>query len=924
MLLWSLVLTVFVHAQSLSEAQQKSINNYIELTNQMTGELYELGPALARHYGQMLEYRNKPRPVSPYTCRFSSKEYYVGEARKTSSSLGSGGAAFIAKSEAAYKSFQKIDEACKAIEIYYRLKDYESDNFTKFEELVNSIASSTVEYRNIVQELQQETDKLSRKLQPYLAGNAYHKTDKLMRDQLAFERTLVDALSFNLNERVHTGWPVESTQKHILEVDKRLPALQQGGTGIQYPASSMYTSFVAGVQSLQEVKRNGVDGYTFEKQQSDEHSNNVYRNMLNYYNNDALSFYNQFVKMASQNGYRGVFYLRAVPVAGIRSTVKDVKIEVNHFKDKTVAEFKVAPVATPVTAPVFSSLSNYIELINEGVRQVNHMMNPMHNLNSSASHGKARMKTGAKVKLEYSHKSFELPVTLYQKTIEQTKVLPAAYQKPLADQAEVLYSILTELNQLNNLLQAESASGELTKDSMEHVYTIIERFRTLAAVFDDKKERLYTDARKIFSSYKVPDPASSWLVSGNALLGLLDEDHAQLANAKSAWVAGSDAAMNTAEIERLARDLITNEYTNLAGIQKIGRSNGLCPYSPYEDLATYSRQFAESFTKTRQGSYSSYYRHPYNALVSSYNQSLLGNYNKFCELAKVPLLKSVAQVETFEVVPPKASEQPSVPSVPETKAGEVAAVAEVVTVAPESSSKQKKGKRNQPDKDASAQVASTAHDTVRIETLKKDTVYISRVDTVYVNVNDGHLRSMEGYATNNMVLLLDVSGSMNSPEKLPLLKKSVLMLMEMMRTEDQVSIITFSGKPKVELPPTSFKDEQKITSVIAALKPAGKTDANSGIKLAYQVADKNYIRGGNNRIILATDGEFPIGNPTYDLVKKFASEDIFITVFNFGKTTISTKNLQQLAELGRGNYEYITRENVDLRLIMEAKAKRRK
>jgi secreted protein with Ig-like and vWFA domain len=93
--------------------------------------------------------------------------------------------------------------------------------------------------------------------------------------------------------------------------------------------------------------------------------------------------------------------------------------------------------------------------------------------------------------------------------------------------------------------------------------------------------------------------------------------------------------------------------------------------------------------------------------------------------------------------------------------------------------------------------------------------------------------SMNGYAVNNMVLLLDVSGSMNSADKLPLLKKSVLLLMKIMRPEDQVSIITYSGKAKVVLQPTSFKEEEKIRQVIEGLTSEGKTDGNAGIKLAY-------------------------------------------------------------------------------------------
>ena len=208
-------------------------------------------------------------------------------------------------------------------------------------------------------------------------------------------------------------------------------------------------------------------------------------------------------------------------------------------------------------------------------------------------------------------------------------------------------------------------------------------------------------------------------------------------------------------------------------------------------------------------------------------------------------------------------------------------------------------------------------------TVLHDTVYIERRDTVYLPEPGGNLRSMEGYATNNMILLLDVSGSMNTPEKLPLLKKSVLDLLSMMRQEDQVSIIAFSGKPKTLLVATSFKEEQKIKDAINDLKPSGKTDGNAGVRLAYKVADENYIRGGNNRIILATDGEFGLNEENRQLIEKFSKEDIFLSVFNFGKGAGASKTLEHLADLGKGNYRYISKQNVDLQLIGEAKAKKK-
>ena len=145
----------------------------------------------------------------------------------------------------------------------------------------------------------------------------------------------------------------------------------------------------------------------------------------------------------------------------------------------------------------------------------------------------------------------------------------------------------------------------------------------------------------------------------------------------------------------------------------------------------------------------------------------------------------------------------------------------------------------------------------------------------------------------------------------------------MMRQEDKVSIIAFSGKPKTLLEGTSFKDEQRIRDAINNLQSSGKTDGNAGVKLAYKVADENYIRGGNNRIILATDGEFGLSDETRRLIEKFSNEDIFLSIFNFGKGAGASKALERLAASGKGNYRYISKQNVDLQLIGEAKAKKK-
>jgi Ca-activated chloride channel homolog len=144
-----------------------------------------------------------------------------------------------------------------------------------------------------------------------------------------------------------------------------------------------------------------------------------------------------------------------------------------------------------------------------------------------------------------------------------------------------------------------------------------------------------------------------------------------------------------------------------------------------------------------------------------------------------------------------------------------------------------------------------------------------------------------------------------------------------MRKEDELSIVTYSGDAVIALPPTSCKEIDKILKVVESLQSQGTTNGNAGIRLAYKVADQNYIRGGNNRIILATDGEFPVNKESMKLIEKFANQEVFLSVFYFGKGNEAADTLKDLSGKGKGNYEHIRPENSDLKLLREAKAKRK-
>jgi len=161
----------------------------------------------------------------------------------------------------------------------------------------------------------------------------------------------------------------------------------------------------------------------------------------------------------------------------------------------------------------------------------------------------------------------------------------------------------------------------------------------------------------------------------------------------------------------------------------------------------------------------------------------------------------------------------------------------------------------------------------------------------------------------NLVFLLDVSGSMNYGNKLPLLKKALKLLVKQLRDEDRVAITVYAGAAGVVLPSTSGSDRQRIIEALDKLRAGGSTAGGAGIELAYEIAGKNFVEGGNNRVILATDGDFNVGTSSTDELVKLIEEKreggIFLTVLGFGTGNYKGAKMEQLADKGNGNYAYI-------------------
>lgn len=179
---------------------------------------------------------------------------------------------------------------------------------------------------------------------------------------------------------------------------------------------------------------------------------------------------------------------------------------------------------------------------------------------------------------------------------------------------------------------------------------------------------------------------------------------------------------------------------------------------------------------------------------------------------------------------------------------------------------------------------------------------------LFINIS-GKKLNLEKVPPSNLVFLIDVSGSMDLPNRLPLLKEAFQMLVKNLRQKDTVSIVVYGGTVGLWLPPTSGDQKEKITKAIEGLSASGDTPGEAAIRTAYKVAENNFIAGGNNRIILATDGDFNIGQTSEkeleEMIMKERQSGVYLTCLGVGMGNYKDSKIEVLSKKGNGNFAYL-------------------
>jgi len=174
---------------------------------------------------------------------------------------------------------------------------------------------------------------------------------------------------------------------------------------------------------------------------------------------------------------------------------------------------------------------------------------------------------------------------------------------------------------------------------------------------------------------------------------------------------------------------------------------------------------------------------------------------------------------------------------------------------------------------------------------------------------------------SNLVFLIDTSGSMDEPDKLPLLKRAFALLVPQLRAQDRVSIVVYAGSAGLVLPPTPGDQHARILAALAQLEAGGSTNGGAGIALAYALARHAYIKGGSNRVLLATDGDFNVGTANVEALKTMVADQrksgIALSTLGFGQGNYNDEMAEQLADVGDGNYAYIDSLNEGRKVLVQ-------
>lgn len=482
-------------------------------------------------------------------------------------------------------------------------------------------------------------------------------------------------------------------------------------------------------------------------------------------------------------------------------------------------------------------------------------------------------------------------------------------------------NVLKEIDDTRSLLAQYVKTGDYQKDTnLVQGFKWLRRIEVLYYDMFTLQEKLHWNLTSIIQTYTSPEIDSNALRVTQELQPLLKQTKLVI-KAIRAGDTSSSLNYNCQKLKEFIRSLDVRKEGILRGLEKIPNSLR-SPEIRIESILIRTKNILNVAGEYKNNP--KYQSLDFKPNYYYYNIDLLDNYNRSGDGAATLFNKFINDNDVYWLFEHEMPHMFEVlyPNVPEYEAYKMPDIDIDALI--------KEKLREKYVEDSLAQALSDS-----IAQVKKDSaIYAQEIlDSIEYRKNNPQVGDMNlnGFATNNLVFLLDISASMKDTNKLPLLKEALVQLLDLMREEDNITLITYSGKAEVVLPPTSVSSEenkQRVLSIIDRLSSDGSSDANKGIRLAYKTIAESVIKNGNNRVIMATDGAFKVSPKVKKMIKKGSREKdpIRLSIFYFSKKeyTHHKELLESLSKIGTGKYRYIQKENAKKILVIEAQEVRQK
>lgn len=888
------IISFSVFAESFSIKKQQNLHHYIHFLNQTEAFAFKTLQTFDNYYDQVRDFRNgESSQLNNYICVTRFNAFKIQE----KSALNASNKEFLNQEcHNLSKIIKAISKQCELLGNYSKDKKYESDNFKGFDEII-------LEIQELYDLLNKEKNHLDKNIwkiyEDYQKKNEiiYSETYDLMINVLDVEIAFLQDLSLNLNEKIATDFPSILLENNIENLNELLA--HNEFKRMESAAQIHYQNFFKYLKQINKEKENYLDQFNQIILKNDQLKNKFYLKCLQHFNIKLVKVFNQFVEAIPDKKGKFIFRSNQIPRL-VNVEIKNVT-DVLQFKNVVLSQLKIIPQNQSIPKSTFVSLSYYLNFVNENTKRINDAQRSMRSYNYESN---LNIQQKNKQQLFFAYDSYNYLQKDVERIEKMSVYLNQDYRRSLNLQLRVLLGVLNEMNNLGKELHKYAIAKKYEEDEFKKSFQILERYALLLHIFDNKKERFYQDIRKIYNSYPNENETETWLKSSDQLLELVDLNRNILFEIKNYFRENTKPKIEKEKLLNQSQNASDNQKELMQGISRFqGEWGDENPHQIYYQIVSNSKINAKSLDNNLNEKTIGY-KHPYENFADIYN-NIADDFNKFCAFSEeISLLKTVIQPNLLWVKYPKIHEVKIDNVLP------IDSIHKELTEIPKI-----ENKKFDLEKDSLKNLAIDSLISIVEPKIKTQTDTVKLIPVPVINAYS----SMDGYAPNHLILLLDVSGSMSAAQKLPLLKASFKRLLNILRPEDKITIISYSGSAKLVLPPTACeKNNLEIINALDNLESKGATNINSGIKLAYKIAEENFIENGNNRIILATDGSFIIDDEVYELSKKQSDSEIYLSIFNFG--THKLRRLEKLARKGQGNYEQISQANSDYKLLREVQA----